>query len=413
MSRQGIRDRNRKYITAGHFQLIYVLALVTSLSFNFQYFFLSPKKNAVKNHHRIPSPASLVRQRSSPNQEDEAFSACMLIMDDNHRLTEWMAYHYHVLPLRYLVVAIDPNSETSPSLILDQWRKQGMTIIEWNNTQIYGGKLKHYERLIYSKEQKPQHHRQRQNMFVRNCLCHMKKNKRTWVLLIDSDEYLLFNGKVGTKDNYAKIPYPSLQEEGAILKFLKTYRNDPQAKMNKPCISIPRMLFGAVGSSDKEIQRMVPPGFDPHKFDTLQYRKHIRRPVTYHHPLNGWGKSIIDVSRVPWSDFPSLIEAFQTVPFLVNIHEPMPKVCPRPFIPDNQTLFRINHYVGSWEAFSYRQDARQSEGRNISKWKLKADRDEQTDDNIRPWFVGFVDKYGPKKASNMLQYAGVLTPKYE
>jgi hypothetical protein len=33
-----------------------------------------------------------------------AFSSCLLVMDDNHRLTEWLAYHYHVLPLRYMVV---------------------------------------------------------------------------------------------------------------------------------------------------------------------------------------------------------------------------------------------------------------------------------------------------------------------
>jgi hypothetical protein len=32
------------------------------------------------------------------------FSSCLLVMDDNHRLTEWLAYHYHVLPLRYMVV---------------------------------------------------------------------------------------------------------------------------------------------------------------------------------------------------------------------------------------------------------------------------------------------------------------------
>jgi hypothetical protein len=26
--------------------------------------------------------------------EDETFSACLLIMDDNHRLSEWISYHY-------------------------------------------------------------------------------------------------------------------------------------------------------------------------------------------------------------------------------------------------------------------------------------------------------------------------------
>ena len=46
-----------------------------------------------------------------------SFSACMLIKDDNDLLNEWLAYHYHVLNLRYLVVAVDPSSATSPTPI--------------------------------------------------------------------------------------------------------------------------------------------------------------------------------------------------------------------------------------------------------------------------------------------------------
>ena len=51
-----------------------------------------------------------LRSQGRQLKADEAFSACMLVMDDNHRLTEWLAYHYHVLPLRYLVVAVDPKA---------------------------------------------------------------------------------------------------------------------------------------------------------------------------------------------------------------------------------------------------------------------------------------------------------------
>ena len=48
-----------------------------------------------------------------------AFSACLLIKDNNIILPEWLAYHYTVLPLRRLIVAVDTLSHTDPSQILD------------------------------------------------------------------------------------------------------------------------------------------------------------------------------------------------------------------------------------------------------------------------------------------------------
>jgi hypothetical protein len=37
-----------------------------------------------------------------------------LIKDDNDILNEWIAYRYHFLNLRHMIVAVDPISATSP-----------------------------------------------------------------------------------------------------------------------------------------------------------------------------------------------------------------------------------------------------------------------------------------------------------
>ena len=58
-------------------------------------------------------------------------------MDDNHRLMEWMAYHYHVLPLRYMIVVVDPRSKTSPSSIFNEWRRKGVYIEEWTDRDFW------------------------------------------------------------------------------------------------------------------------------------------------------------------------------------------------------------------------------------------------------------------------------------
>ena len=60
-------------------------------------------------------------------------AACLLLKDDNGQLIEWIAYHYHTLPLRYLVVATDPTSITSPLEVLQRWNKtMGMDIQLWD-----------------------------------------------------------------------------------------------------------------------------------------------------------------------------------------------------------------------------------------------------------------------------------------
>jgi len=44
------------------------------------------------------------------NANDVIFSGCLLIKDMNHLLPEWLAYHYTVLPMHRLILAVDPVS---------------------------------------------------------------------------------------------------------------------------------------------------------------------------------------------------------------------------------------------------------------------------------------------------------------
>jgi hypothetical protein len=56
------------------------------------------------------------------------FSACLLVKDDNQLLPEWLAYHYTIMPLRRLIVGVDPLSLTRVEPILDKYRELGMEI---------------------------------------------------------------------------------------------------------------------------------------------------------------------------------------------------------------------------------------------------------------------------------------------
>jgi hypothetical protein len=65
-------------------------------------------------------------QRRGSGSGEKMFGDCLLIKYDNHYLVEWLAYHYHVLPLRHLIVGVDPSSRTSPTQILDRYRDRGL-----------------------------------------------------------------------------------------------------------------------------------------------------------------------------------------------------------------------------------------------------------------------------------------------
>ena len=38
------------------------------------------------------------------NDDDAVLSACLFFREDNHRLMEWLAYHYHVARLRHVIL---------------------------------------------------------------------------------------------------------------------------------------------------------------------------------------------------------------------------------------------------------------------------------------------------------------------
>jgi hypothetical protein len=81
-------------------------------------------------------------------------NACMLIMDDTIRFVEGLAYHYTVLPLGHLVVAIDANSKRIDK-ILKAWREY-INIDTYQNDPFFT--LGHYEgwgRQVWGPNQRP------------------------------------------------------------------------------------------------------------------------------------------------------------------------------------------------------------------------------------------------------------------
>ena len=96
----------------------------------------SPANDTSAKHLKSTTSSAYTNNNDNKNNQ-RGLSACLLINDENPRLPEWLAYHYQILPLRSLIIAIDPSSRLSPDTILKRWTNDnaelGLDIQVWND----------------------------------------------------------------------------------------------------------------------------------------------------------------------------------------------------------------------------------------------------------------------------------------
>ncbi|KAI2506933.1 hypothetical protein MHU86_7525 [Fragilaria crotonensis] len=331
-----------------------------------------------------PGPPELMHDMN------ESFSACLLVMDDNFRLYEWIAYHYHVLPLRYLVVAADSRSKNFPNAVLDVFRQQlNMTIVSWNDSDYisWDEPLRADAGVL----EKKYRHQYRQRSFLAKCLRHMHQHRRTWTALWDVDEFIAFNGYNWTRQNAATnlsaTSPQDMSELGSILRYLKEFGEDKG-------LSMKRILVGSL-----EIPSLMNEShpFDPRRFDTLRYRFRAKNV----NKLNGQGKCMLNVQKI--SSFPVRVR---------NPHRPVLEICPGA---KGERLVRnpffLHHFIGSWEAYSYRDDGRRGSEKTYKAYVERAQQSGVYENKISHWMPAFVENVGKVRARVLLQNAG-LDPEY-
>ena len=81
----------------------------------------------------------------------------------------------------------------------------------------------------------------------------------------------------------------------------------------------------------------------------------------------------------------------------------------------NEERFIVSHYLGNFEAYSFRDDARQGGLRTYEIWKKRSTQTKgEFSDVMRPWLRGFVKLVGgPDVASYLLQDAGKFPDDYD
>jgi len=316
----------------------------------------------------------------------------VLTMDDTSILSEWIAYHYFALNMRYLIVLSDINAYVSPHPIIERWRKY-LTIEEWTDRDITTNftalKRAHGD----SSHKQTLKHRRRQNFFYKECLRHLQYLGKKWVAVWDTDEYLVMNEKfVPANDTRRRQP-------GHAVKYLEELEGENKTMFahQLPCISVPRALYSAVESSTEEIQKDVPAFLNASSLNTLRFR-HLS-------PLYGSvreerSKTIVDVTQVQEEDYYNISRP------VIGMHRPIHRICnPERSEGTYESMpLHLHHYVGTKEAYLFKDDPR----RDLEDFLERSEGSYGANDVIRPWIGGFVDMVGQQQALYLLQDAGVL-----
>lgn len=370
---------------------------------------------------------------------------------DNYRLDEWLAYHYYLMKLRYVVINIDQKSRTSPQAIIDRWNDAenkynlNMKIVTMTdpeyipNYQSHLHNLQKQEKLMLAKNDtssneaatygrmKTQYHRMRQPEFYKACSHHLIEHNKSWTSFWDTDEFITFQQKTEIDKVLVDVAEESTQkmeEPGYILQrlnYIKKHANETGVS----CEAVNRRRYCAKDLSASEANTffasrsvmpkglVIPGGSGTNEDQRINFRRFDTLRYNYLTPgLDGNPKSLIDLSQQSTKAFKG--------PW--KVHKPMQTLCnteawhgrgeeAKRMMRDER--FILNHYLGDWPSYSFRDDARRGGLRSYDVWSERANMTQgEFTHVIWPWLAGFVDLVGkgagggPEVASYLLQDAG-------
>lgn len=349
--------------------------------------------------HEPKQPSKPVASINDP----DTFAGCLQIMDDNHFLIEWISYHYHTMPMRRLIVLVDPHSRTTPEPILDRW-KDKINITLWHEKDIFPrgippppNRKKNVTKLG--------RHRVRQKKFILECLKSLKKEGRGWVFLTDTDEYTMINDRMRDprKTTFLRqnknVTLPTQEEPGSIMKVLKeNAARDPISGRkigDIPCITMARREFS---TREKQGQDSTHYGYTTASMQTFHWR--------YYSTTFKPGKALLNLKRVEYKDFPSQ----------PSVHRPIHdrSICiGKVALNDRESIFAVNHYPGNLNQMLFRDmdargDAANATEYRVERYKKMMKIGKVLDPyRIQDWLPGFIGTVGEEEARSLLQYVGL------
>jgi hypothetical protein len=389
--------------------------------------------NINNDNNKPPKAVRALSEKNHPQQfqrihipANESIAICLKISDDNMILPEWLAYHYTMLPLRYLVVSNDPRSQTSPLEVLERWNNTtnytDLHYWMWDDSDFLDETALENTKHLAARNDSVRADKGRlfvrQNRFMVRCNRYFKAMNVTWVAHIDTDESIAFN-RVTERDQHLwnakqttvqSTPstlfrnatwkeamqirhaiYPSNPtEDGTVYDAIQKLQ--PRMMRYPNCLPMARWRHGSLEdmschdtTSTKTKTTTKTTTMDTSGLETFRYVQ-AANPEYFLH--NQWAKAIVDVSQLGTR----MLKA-------VNPHRPA-VACPKPDISYTESILLTYHYTGSWERYGFRQDARRSK----EDWNERGSLNDTTscDKQIQTWLPKFVALVGSESLASYL-----------
>jgi hypothetical protein len=425
---------------------MFLLAL-TANAFVIVWTSINASERSEKNEPLLHKHARL--NQLHQDDEENAFAACLMVKDDNNLLPEWLAYHYTVLPLRYVVVANDncysDSATQDPRSILQRFSDTlpSFQYWLWNMTNVMdSGSCRDSHQSNTSKE--GAHHRfvNRQRHFVQQCLAFLQKQQHTllgsriaWTTLIDIDEYIVphrwsqsenqqfTSDAVHIRQRYiglssSQLAAPTSAQQLARPAIFRTAasimaeldRSSEQTGANgqsnvtqtaRSCYTMPRLLVGSLVNHSCSAEHptrqwifdLVQQSYGGiERFNTLRY---VQTAKKGDFAASKFGKVMIDLRRL------SPEKVSSTLPR--NIHRPYLPDCGSAVVaPYEDAVLVVHHYLGSFEQYIAR--GARDQRRNRREWEQRAHHNSDTvcDQFIESWVAHFFDAVGEMNAVYIL-----------
>jgi hypothetical protein len=403
------------------------LAIFLSILYNFHIYY---NNIDYSDHHGHDMPinnnhnrASLLTTTTTTTTNSNSMAACLMIRDDNALLSEWLAYHYMVLPLRMLVVGIDMNSTQDPRDVLTRWKNDtALSVVVWNHTEF----IHRFGDIPVPITDENHHYIHRQRAFITTCAEYMYRNNQRWVAFVDTDEYIILNRmtqkektKLLLKIHEETTNATTTTTAAASLRHVVKLQQRIQATSNNKhhhttvleaiqianrieplpsCHVMPRLLYSALENETCDnmqsikqlLLRRQPPQqqLSYKQFSTLRYVQHAQPGAFY---PSKWGKVLVDVSRLNAS-------SFQIKP--KNAHRPF-HTCPKPLVYWEESFITVNHYLGSYQQYSSRNDSRRSK-QAFEERAYFSYGEPLCENKAHEWLERLIDEFGMERAKYLL-----------
>jgi hypothetical protein len=381
------------------FQLYSAFTLKTTLGQKATTLLDIPQQGSISDAQFAPLP--LLKKK-------ESFGACLMIKEDNGLLYEWLAYHYTVLPLRYILVGSDEGNKQDPRDVLQRWTQANTGLNYWilNSTEFIHRHGEHKGNEGNNKDDAHHSFIHRQRGFITTCSEFMKRQGLPWVTFIDSDEFIVMN-RMGKDDEQLNVrtwnesmsithtasdmrkALPAHDSDATVLDAIE--KLEP-IKSLSPCYTIPRLLYGALDNltcpDSEPTNELAKKEFKLSEMSTLRFLQHGRKGDF---ALSKFGKVIVDFSNLTEG---TIAQAPR------NIHRPWKSACGPGVVHFPDAVFYLSHYIGSWERYRSRKDAR----RNRNEWEQRAfiTTGSSCDEAVYKWFPRFVKAVGLDRARFLL-----------